>query len=735
MKNYLSIFLVLFSLHSISQINHWETVIQEGDQCEYLIPSVALQTNWNDTTFNSSSWSNGITGIGYADGDDNTTITASISVYIRQEFMITDTSAIEKAILNVDYDDAFVAYLNGVEIARANISGTPPAYNQGSDGLHEASLYQGIVPDNFIISKQTLSGLLNQGNNVLAIQCHNESVTSSDMSVIPFFSVAINNTSSDYSATPFWFAPPFEFASSNLPIIIINTNGQTIYDDPKIMADFGIIHNSIGNLNYLTDPINEYNGKCGIEIRGESSQSFAKKSYAIELWDDLGNDMDSSFLGFTREEDFVLYGPYSDKSLLNNVLAMHIGEKTGHYASQTQLTEVVLNGDYQGIYVLMEKIKRDKGRVDIAKLDSIDLSGDQLTGGYIFRIDKGVYDGWNSNFNKYGSTDPLYFQFFYPNQDNIQAQQAAYIENYMDEFEEAVASPTFENSLGKHYTDYVDLRSFVDNFIINELSKNVDGYRLSTYFHKDKDSKGGKITAGPYWDFNLSFGNGDYCSGDDVTGWEYYQCSGNSPFWWDTWIQTDTLFQNAVRCRWEELREGLLHTDSINNYLDSMANYIANAQARNFQQYNIMGTYVWPNSAAYANSASHSEVIINMKSFLSDRSDWLDNNIPGIAQYCNLYEPTTEDTTSTDTTTSILVVRNTNTQLLPNPNNGNFRIVSNLKIYEINVIDALGRVIYSASPNEKSVTIQLPLNSSTGIYSVSVQYDNQKEFYKILNQN
>jgi len=279
------------------------------------------------------------------------------------------------------------------------------------------------------------------------------------------------------------------------------------------------------------------------------------------------------------------------------------------------------------------------------------------------------------------------------------------------------------------------LRSFVDNFIINELSKNVDGYRLSTYFHKDKDSKGGKITAGPYWDFNLSFGNGDYCSGDDVTGWEYYQCSGNSPFWWDTWIQTDTLFQNAVRCRWEELREGLLHTDSINNYLDSMANYIANAQARNFQQYNIMGTYVWPNSAAYANSASHSEVIINMKSFLSDRSDWLDNNIPGIAQYCNLYEPTTEDTTSTDTTTSILVVRNTNTQLLPNPNNGNFRIVSNLKIYEINVIDALGRVIYSASPNEKSVTIQLPLNSSTGIYSVSVQYDNQKEFYKILNQN
>ena len=147
-----------------------------------------------------------------------------------------------------------------------------------------------------------------------------------------------------------------------------------------------------------------------------------------------------------------------------------------------------------------------------------------------------------------------------------------------------------------------------------------------------------------------------------------------------------------------------------------------------------MGTYVWPNSAAYANSASHSEVIINMKSFLSDRSDWLDNNIPGIAQYCYLYEPT-EDTTSTDTTTSILIVKNTYTQLHPNPNNGNFRIVSNLKIYEINIIDALGRVIYSASPNEKSATIQLPLNSSTGIYSVGVQYDNQKEFYKIFLQN
>ncbi|MBL4624661.1 MAG: T9SS type A sorting domain-containing protein, partial [Flavobacteriales bacterium] len=226
-----------------------------------------------------------------------------------------------------------------------------------------------------------------------------------------------------------------------------------------------------------------------------------------------------------------------------------------------------------------------------------------------------------------------------------------------------------------------------------------------------------------------SFGNGDYCAGDDVTGWEYYQCSGNSPFWWDSWIQNDTLFQNAVRCRLEELRTGFLHTDSINNYLDSMASYISEAQARNFTKYPIMGMYVWPNSLFYANSNSHTEVMTNMKTFLADRSIWLDNNIPGIAQYCELYEPPV-DTTATNST--IVNQANNSTQLYPNPNNGTFYITSDTEIVQVEVMDVLGRVVYSISPNSHSVLIEIPEIYTTGIYTISVQHATEKECFKVL---
>ena len=167
--------------------------------------------------------------------------------------------------------------------------------------------------------------------------------------------------------------------------------------------------------------------------------------------------MDASFLNFPAEEDFILYGPYSDKSLLNNVLAMKLSNDLGHYASRTRFVELVIDDDYKGIYVLMEKIKRDNGRVDIAKLDSTDLAGDSLTGGYIFRIDKGIYDGWLSNYTVFSFTDTLYFQFYYPDENTIQPEQKAYIKTYVDSFESAMASPTFMDADSNHYTEFIEL--------------------------------------------------------------------------------------------------------------------------------------------------------------------------------------------------------------------------------------------------------------------------------------
>ena len=171
MKRLLFIIALLFSIQSFSQpINHWETVIDQGDFWKYLVPGFEPSPMWNTLGFNDSFWNVGNSGFGYGDGDDSTIIANTISLYLRKQFNIIDTSVIQEAKLHMDYDDGFVAYLNGVEIARYNMTGTPPPFDQVSDSEHEALLYQGLIPEEYVISKATLSALLNQGNNVLAIQ-------------------------------------------------------------------------------------------------------------------------------------------------------------------------------------------------------------------------------------------------------------------------------------------------------------------------------------------------------------------------------------------------------------------------------------------------------------------------------------------------------------------------------------------------------------------------------------
>lgn len=710
--------MLLMPLMALSQttVDHWETVIKEGSEWRYLVPDSEPPTDWTSLDFDVTSWKFGNSGFGYGDGDDNTVVSSSISVYIRKVFEIIDKSAIEKAVLYMDYDDGFVAYLNGTEIARDLVSGSPPDFNQNSDGLHEALIYQGITPEKFSFD----TALLKEGENVLAVQVHNESLGSSDLTAIPVMLVGLNDTSSRYDNTPSWFDEPLQFTFSSLPITVINTQGSAIVDDPKVKATFGVIYNGEGAINQLSDAMNAYEGFCGIEVRGETSQSFAKKSYAVETWDSVGNDMDTSFLNFPSEEDFILYGPFSDKSLLNNALAMKLTNDMGHYASRTRFTELVINEDYKGVYLIMEKIKRDKNRVDIAKLGTDEISGDDLTGGYIFRIDKGNSSGWTSKYNVYNSSIKLPFQFFYPRPDSIRVEQKAYIKNYVDDFEDALASASFKNDKDKHYLKYIDLRSFVDNFILNELSKNVDGYRLSTYFHKDKDSKGGKITAGPSWDFNLSFGNADYCQADITNGFQYGVCEGTHPFWWSK-MQKDTVFTNALRCRWEELRMNTLSISAMHQYLDTMAAYLGDAQVRNFKRWPIMGRYVWPNPSFYANSPSHGEVIGQMKKWIDDRVKWLDTNIPGIAQHCNQYENFTYDDKDPEIVTGLYHdMEKPAVTIYPNPTNGVINIRSASLVEQVWITDLLGKVIYKKTFKARIISIRLDEKVKNGTYLLSM---------------
>jgi subtilisin-like proprotein convertase family protein len=419
---------------------------------------------------------------------------------------------------------------------------------------------------------------------------------------------------------------PIQFDESNLPLVFIDAYGQTIPDDPKINALIHVIDNGPGQMNQVNGAFT-FEHHIGIETRGNSSQMFPKKGMGLEMWDITGADVDTTFLGMPSENDWILFASYSDKSLINNVLNMHIARSMGYYASRTRFCEVFINGDYRGVYVGMEKIKRNKNRVDIAKLTLNDNSGDQLTGGYIFKMDKNWDGGWQSQFNV-PNGDPGLYQYVYPKVENITPQQAGYLQAFFDSVEVALHSSDFHHPSGVHYDELLDVVSFADYFIINEFSKNIDGFRLSSYFNKDKNSKGGKLKAGPAWDFDLSFGNADYCDGQSTTGW-YHQswCASAMPNIWNR-LLLDPEFTNVLKCRWNHWREELITTENLNSWTDSVANYLAAAQQRNFTRWPILGTYVWPNPSPIP--ANYAGEILELKNFMAGRINWLDANMPGV---------------------------------------------------------------------------------------------------------
>lgn len=621
---------------AFSTVDHWETVVYETNTWRYLVPSAAVSSTWINPGFNDTGWSQGSGGFGFGDGDDNTTISQTISCYQRINFTVTNVSAIEAMVFNIDFDDGYVAYLNGVEIARENLTSTgQPAYDQLADGQHEALMYQGGYPSTIFLDAAFVAANLVNGTNTLCVQTHNATANSSDMSSRVFLSLGINNASTDYGAVPGWFVAPLVFTDSNLPIVVINTaGGVAIPDQPKVDAVMGVIYNGEGVRNYLTDPFNEFYGNIGIETRGSSSQMFPKKQYSVETRDNFGNRSDVTMFNMAYDNDWVLYAPYSDKSLIRNVLAYDMGWDMGIYAPRTKLCEVVLNGTYQGVYVLTEKIKRKDGKVGTNDLEQGDVSGNELTGDYVIKIDKTTSGGviaWNSPYPPYpGASQSIGFIPHDPSYDSLNATQLNYIENYITSFESALNGPNFSDpQLG--YLPYVDINSFIQFFLINEVSHNVDGYRISSYLHKVRTSEGGKLYAGPLWDFNLAFGNANYCEGSNTGTWElafYQYCSGDNwqnPFWWLKLTQ-DPTYAHAVSCTYQELRQGPWNTDSLMQRIDDLAAYLDEAQQRNFQQWPVLGNYVWPNNFI---GNTYAEEINYLKSWLDARLQWLDANMIG----------------------------------------------------------------------------------------------------------
>ena len=266
-------------------------------------------------------------------------------------------------------------------------------------------------------------------------------------------------------------------------------------------------------------------------------------------------------------------------------------------------------------------------------------SGEDLTGGYILKIDKTAGNNLGEGYNDLNSFQSAFippnaagaqeinFLYEYPDAEDITDAQKTYISTYISEFENALASDDFtDESLG--YAAYIDTESFIDFFLLNELSNNVDGFRLSTYMHKDKNEK---LKMGPIWDFNLAFGNADYCSGGETNVWAYKfneRCNNDFwlvPFWWDRLLQ-DPAFVAQLQERWQFLRgnefsDAALET-RISDYVTAL-NESGSTDA-NFETWPVLGTYIWPNNFIGAN---YDDEVGYLTNWIKNRTAWLDAQI------------------------------------------------------------------------------------------------------------
>lgn len=731
MKNIFFSVIFIFALSSFhagaQKVHHWETAVFNSDIWKYLVPASEPSAQWRSLSFDDTSWLSGPGGFGYNNGDDGTVIwqqgsgSRPYSVYMRIKFEVPDTGKIAQAVLHIDYDDAFVAYLNDVEIARVGLTGTYPPYNQLGVN-HDAVMFQGGLPDEFVLDKSTLRRMLRQGTNVLAIQVHNSSVNSSDMSSNAFLSFGIKDTSVFFRKTPSWFWTPSAPSEllSNLPLILI-TAPTTIPDEPKVTADMKIIHYGDGYMNSTLDEPNVYIGKIGIERRGSSSYNYPQRPYSLETRDELGQNLDVLLLDMPVENDWLLLSNYNEKSFARNILSFEIFTRMGHYAPRVRLAEMIMNNDYQGVYLFGEKVKRSKSRVDISKLAAKDTVGIGLTGGYIFKTDydDGYGTYWTSNFspvNRPGGT--VRYVYHDPKADEMTWHQKGYIADYVNMLESVLYGADFKNPL-TGFRAYIDVNSFIDYFILGEISRNVDAYKKSRYFYKDKDTKSNLVKTGPPWDFDWAWKNLYDCSflsNTTGSGWAYKinECNVSPvPPSWEVRMLQDPLFANAINNRYFSLRKNLLSEATMFQIIDSVANLVKDAQVRHYNKFKTLGYSVGAPEIEPA-SKTYAEEVQKLKNWISVRLAWLDANMVG-------------------TKTAITqITSNTHLRIFPNPVQDYLFVESNENIKQISIYNLTGNEIISISPDITETQIQLN-NLSKGAYLITVKLsDGSQKSQKLI---
>lgn len=429
-------------------------------------------------------------------------------------------------------------------------------------------------------------------------------------------------------------AQPFQFISSNIPIVKLTTLNAPINDNVKVPVLMQIIDNGPGNINFANETNYAYEGQILTEWQGFTGPSYPKKNYDFDLINNSGAKIDTVLMGLPSENDFVFKAEYLDHSLLKNTITYEFARRMNQYAPRTKPCEIILDGEYIGYYTLTETIKRDQNRVDIANLSLNDTAGIDLTGGYIIEMNiNGDPGAWYSNFdpiNVATAGSAVEFKHVDPKASEILPVQANYIHAFVDSFETALNASTFTDPI-LGYRNYIDVSTFIDFLIVNEFSVNYDSYGRSTFMYKEKNTDGGKLKIGPPWDYDRAL---DYGNMGASAGWVWQICHPYwpFPFWWSK-MYSDSRYQNELACRWKTLRQDELKTENFIFFIDSMATLLQGPAERNFT--------IWNDLAGQ----SYSTQINSLKTFLTTRLDWIDNELAPFNNYeINFMLP--EDTSS-----------------------------------------------------------------------------------------
>jgi hypothetical protein len=497
---------------------------------------------------------------------------------------------------------------------------------------------------------------------------------------------------------------------SNLPLVIIDTHGQSVTERQRFPVTVSIVGTTNGRSSFA-GPV-EYQGRAEFNIRGNSSRAHPKKAYRLELQTETGADLKVPLLGMPAESDWILFPAFTDKTLVRDALAYELWRAMGHYGARTRYVELFVrqggasragtnthqrrdsdriesvnslsspgenapdtsihfaalnrsgwpflplfptqeggegrgeealpgwplspalsplvphgereNGadpnphdrtwmrDYAGVYLLMEKIKRGKDRVRIQKSKPDGTDPQWFTGGFIFKKDRP-----NSGERGFMSSIGVSFVYEDPKEKEITPEQQAWLKTRVDVLEMALFGSNFSDpNIG--YAAYLDVDSFIDYHWMVEVTKNIDGYWFSQFFHMDR---GGKLKAGPIWDYDLSFGNVFYHDGYKTNGWRWERMRGTYYKWYARLFEDPDFLQRYID-RWSELRANVLATSNVLGRVDALVKQIGEAQVRNYTKWTNLGVYVHPNRFI---GRTYQEEVGWLKDWITGRLAWIDS--------------------------------------------------------------------------------------------------------------